>query len=550
MYFEFVTSDEKGVEDLKKNQKVTDAVLLSRELGSAGGADRETGLAAISKIRSVSAQIPIILLSRYWDKPQFQSHQSSPNGLDGYYNKKQSFDVLENLIAELTKKPFSQGAIKPAPSVSGGMSIDVKLQAVEDVVKTDPNKISMEVPIDLGFEELDEAPQATTPQELDVSGISISQSIKEISVESEPIPISADSQGIDISKIEVSQVDGQLALEVSEIKPVGTINVEGSKEEKVLTEPKPEMEMTIEPSVELPQAKPESQTKSIFARKYKGPTEVSSIFKKKLKVEIKKTLPEPENSEAEKELPYLFKEETNHTSNFKLDVSGIPEPVVPVSTGTPLSNDTETLKQYLTMREQDVAILTMQLKYAKDSLMKSEEQVHRLTTERDDYIHQISDLKNKISHFELERNSIAKNLDGEMEQLRVEVKTKIDRIKLLEDKLVDAAEQNEKLKERVRSDIRKIRLREKELENKLEILRRDSETLIQSRENKILELKRKIDLLEYNYDALQDKNSQEKQNISHLNEKMKEVLKALRLASGLIEADEDIESKLKNKRAS
>ncbi|HRK02631.1 MAG TPA: hypothetical protein PLH57_08190, partial [Oligoflexia bacterium] len=78
----------------------------------------------------------------------------------------------------------------------------------------------------------------------------------------------------------------------------------------------------------------------------------------------------------------------------------------------------------------------------------------------------------------------------------------------------------------------------KELESKLEILRKDSETLIASRENKILDLKRKVDLLEFNYDVLQDKNAIERGNVQKANEKIERVLKVLRLALGMIESDD------------
>jgi chromosome segregation ATPase len=189
------------------------------------------------------------------------------------------------------------------------------------------------------------------------------------------------------------------------------------------------------------------------------------------------------------------------------------------------------------MREQDVSVLTAQLTYAKEELGKSEDTIKRQALENEDLFHQIADLKKKNTEIDQELQHATKNREGEVEQLRFEVKSKIDRIKFLEDRLNDSAQQYEKLKERVRLDIRKIRIREKELESKLEILKKDSETLIGARENKILELKRKIDLLEFNYDTLQDKNELEKQNVQKGNEKIERVLKVLKLAVGVIEAE-------------
>ena len=93
----------------------------------------------------------------------------------------------------------------------------------------------------------------------------------------------------------------------------------------------------------------------------------------------------------------------------------------------------------------------------------------------------------------------------------------------------------ERLKDRVRMDIRKIRVREKELENRLEIMKKDSEALITARENKIIELKRKLDLLEFNMDLLQDQYAREKDSTAKLREKLARAAQVVRVAGGLLD---------------
>ena len=92
------------------------------------------------------------------------------------------------------------------------------------------------------------------------------------------------------------------------------------------------------------------------------------------------------------------------------------------------------------------------------------------------------------------------------------------------------------MKDRVRSDIRKIRVREKELENKLEIIRKDSEVLIGARESKIMELKRKLDILEFNMDLLQDRYAKEKENSAKLNERLAKAAQVVRVAGGFLDS--------------
>ena len=86
-------------------------------------------------------------------------------------------------------------------------------------------------------------------------------------------------------------------------------------------------------------------------------------------------------------------------------------------------------------------------------------------------------------------------------------------------------------------DIRKIRVREKELENRLEMTKNDSEALIAARENKIVELKRKLDILEFNMDLLQDQYSREKENSAKLHERLMKAAQVVRVAGGLLDSN-------------
>ena len=64
------------------------------------------------------------------------------------------------------------------------------------------------------------------------------------------------------------------------------------------------------------------------------------------------------------------------------------------------------------------------------------------------------------------------SLQSEIDELRFQLKARGDKVKVVENRLRETNEETERLKERVRSDIRKIRVHEKELENRLEILKK------------------------------------------------------------------------------
>ncbi len=251
-------------------------------------------------------------------------------------------------------------------------------------------------------------------------------------------------------------------------------------------------------------------------------------------------LPIVEDSEAERELPYLFR--SAHASGPAADLAVVfaqlAEPIgdAVVPGGAAHSPDLETFKKYLLLREQDVAILSNQLKAANEQMKRMEHLFKDEQVKNTELSHQAKEKSQKIQDFEKEKILALQELQSEIEGLHFQVKVKSDRTRVLEHQVREAAETMEHLKERVRIDIRKIRVREKELENRLEIMKKDSEALISARESKIIELKRKLDLLEFNVDLLQDQYSREKENVTHLRDRLARAAQIIRVAGGLLDS--------------
>jgi hypothetical protein len=149
--------------------------------------------------------------------------------------------------------------------------------------------------------------------------------------------------------------------------------------------------------------------------------------------------------------------------------------------------------------------------------------------------HVALDRQRKVDELEKEKSLKNSDLQSEMDDFRFQLKVKADRARILEGQLKESSEQMEGLKDRVRTDIRKIRVREKELENRLEIMKKDSEALIGARETKIIELKRKLDLLEFNMDLLQDQYSKEKDTSTQLRARLARAAQIVRVAGGLLD---------------
>jgi chromosome segregation ATPase len=201
--------------------------------------------------------------------------------------------------------------------------------------------------------------------------------------------------------------------------------------------------------------------------------------------------------------------------------------------------DLETFKKYLMLREQDVAVLSNQLQAAYEQLEASEKILKEERVKFLELSFQSSEQQKKIDEFEKEKTAALDRMRAEIEELAFQLKAKTDKSRVLERQIRETIEEMEQLKTRVRTDIRKIRVREKELENRLEMNKKDSEALIAARETKIIELKRKLDLIEFNMDLLQDQYTREKGNSAKLRERLVKAAQVVRVAGGLLDSNKE-----------
>ena len=115
------------------------------------------------------------------------------------------------------------------------------------------------------------------------------------------------------------------------------------------------------------------------------------------------------------------------------------------------------------------------------------------------------------------------------------LEAQLNRAAIIEEKYDKLAKIHEEMKAKVRRDIRKIRMREKELGNKLEMMKNDSETLLTAKDKKILQLKQQIDNLEFEIETLKEKAEGLQELARENEEKAERVVKALRLSTSLLE---------------
>ena len=201
----------------------------------------------------------------------------------------------------------------------------------------------------------------------------------------------------------------------------------------------------------------------------------------------------------------------------------------------PVDKDLETMKNYLALREQDVMVLTGQMRSAQERVKQLEDLLKVERSRSAELNQMVQKQDQQIKSFERDKQVEHEVMLNQIEDLNNQLRDKSDKVRAIETKLRITSEEVGRVKERVRVDIRRIRVREKELENQLEILKKDSAALLLARDEKVLELKRKIDLLEFNMELVQEQYNKERNASEQLRQKLKEAAGVMKRAGGLLD---------------
>ncbi len=123
--------------------------------------------------------------------------------------------------------------------------------------------------------------------------------------------------------------------------------------------------------------------------------------------------------------------------------------------------------------DRDVTILTSQLKSAHVQLQVYQQKLAEEMVQHEETRILQNHLQDRVAQLERERTVEHQTLEKTVEELQLTINQKQAENYELEQKLRQAHTDNEQIRLRVRTDLQKIRIRERELENRLEILRVD-----------------------------------------------------------------------------
>ncbi|MBT3982683.1 MAG: hypothetical protein HOE90_15095 [Bacteriovoracaceae bacterium] len=193
--------------------------------------------------------------------------------------------------------------------------------------------------------------------------------------------------------------------------------------------------------------------------------------------------------------------------------------------------------------------------YYEDELVKLQATIQGVREDRQNLLDQIETLKTQnqelkqdlitigaeVEDKKIELTVVKKRFQKDIETIKYNFDLSLEKKNIAEEKTKKFQGEFERLNKKVRVDFQKIQAREKQLENQLELLKVDSVSQLQSRDNKILDLKRNIDSLEFDLDNIAFEESKVKNHQYALEDKLERVMKTLRMAINMLD-DEDLDS--------
>jgi chromosome segregation ATPase len=181
------------------------------------------------------------------------------------------------------------------------------------------------------------------------------------------------------------------------------------------------------------------------------------------------------------------------------------------------------------------------LKVAQERIHELEAEVDYLRKDNDDLAsageiitQKMEGLQSRALRAEKEKNEVISQFKNEVLILKGHLQYK-------ESELSKAKTKIEELDSRIKTDFKKIRVRERELENRLELVRAEKQTLMRSKDDRILDLQRKVDQFKSELDLYRTKVQDLNKTMEDQQDQMRKTVRALRVALSNLEQESPID---------
>ncbi len=177
------------------------------------------------------------------------------------------------------------------------------------------------------------------------------------------------------------------------------------------------------------------------------------------------------------------------------------------------------------------------LKVAQSKVNSLEKQIDTLKSENEVLSASAIVLKKKYEEMTAKFESLLEEQRAKITILTEDLEHKSHVIGELEKKNHKIQSSNEEFKLLVDDKLQQVRVKERELQNRLEILQHEGDVVITSKDETILDLKKQMDQMNFELDSYKAQSKDLNQQIQNLKDQIRRGAKALRAALGALEQE-------------
>lgn len=179
------------------------------------------------------------------------------------------------------------------------------------------------------------------------------------------------------------------------------------------------------------------------------------------------------------------------------------------------------------------------LKLAQQRILDLEKEVEKFRAENEELASAGEIIHSRVDEYAIRISALQKDKKEIEESHHSEVMILKGSLQYKETEVGKARVKVEELETRLKADFKKIRVKERELENRLELVRAEKSALVRSKDEYILDMKRKIDQLQSELDNYRGKVLELNKTLESNQDQFKRTVRALRLALSNLEVKEE-----------
>ena len=275
--------------------------------------------------------------------------------------------------------------------------------------------------------------------------------------------------------------------------------------------------------------------------------EVNSELDLSSEEEVEPELDLGQNEEAVSELTFDSEEKTDTEAEPNLEGETASE----LEFGSEEENVSKPQQEKVVPYERDLPSEKAPPSFYEGEALRFQATIGQLRKERDKLLAQIREvetgirlieqdnlgLRSELDESKIEISILKKRHEEEVSELKYKLRFSDDKRMISEEKSSKLQKEFDRLQQKVRIDFEQVTKREKTLESQLELVQMDSDVQLKTRNQKILELKRKIDQLEFSMENAWIKEQKSKDDKLRLQEGLERLVKTLKVSMESLEED-------------